>query len=343
MGRPFGNEECFPYNASVREWVADDDDEGDRLDVVLVRHVPDMSRSKARVAVAAGEVTVNGRRARKGDRVAAGDRVALGVDPTPADFPARPDPSLALQVVHEDPHVLVVDKAAGVPTHPLRPDELGTLTGALVARYPELAGIGYRAREPGIVHRLDTGTSGLVLVARDVATFDALALALRCGELGKTYRALVAGLPDVPQEVSLSLRSMKRDTRRVELDRTRNRRLSEREGSESDGRAREGPANQRATHLISVERVGEWSLLTVSAPRAGRHQIRAHLAAIGFPLAGDDLYGGPPIAGLARHFLHAAELEFTHPVTGARITVTSALPAELVDALRTAREGRPVR
>jgi 23S rRNA pseudouridine1911/1915/1917 synthase len=334
----------FPYNPQVRKWVADDEDAGERLDVVLVRRVPDMSRSKARLAVAAGEVTVNGRRARKGDRVEAGDRVALGVDPTRADFPARPDASLALVVVHEDPHVLVVDKAPGVPTHPLRPDELGTLTGALVARYPELAGIGYRAREPGIVHRLDTGTSGLVLVARDVATFDALALALRRGEIAKKYLALVAGAPAVPQEISLSLHSMKRDTRRVEPDRTRKRVVSKKGRSETEGSEREGSegsALSRATHLISGERVGEWALLSVSAPRAGRHQIRAHLAAIGFPLAGDELYGGPPIQGLTRHFLHAAELAFTHPVTGARIAVASPLPPDLVDAVRTARAGLP--
>ena len=150
------------------------DDASERLDVVLARRVPGLSRDRVKALFEAGEVRVNGRRAKKSALVAAGDRVILESLPGPTDFHAVPDPDLSIEVILEREGFVVVDKPSGVPSHPLREGELGTLAGALVARYPEMRGVGYSNREPGILHRLDNDTSGLMLAARDRETFEAL-------------------------------------------------------------------------------------------------------------------------------------------------------------------------
>ncbi len=294
-------------------------DAGARLDIVLVRRVPGLSRAKARTLSEDGAVRVNGRRARKGAVVVAGDVVTLAVSP-PVSLAALPDASLSLRILHEDAHLVVLDKDAGAPSHPLRPDELGTVANALVARYPEMAGVGYGPREPGLVHRLDTDTSGVLLAARDAETFARLREALRVGAIHKRYRALVEGALVAPTTLDYPLATHPRDARRVfacveERDAVRLR------------------ARDAATHIVEAEPIGAFSRVRVEAPVAGRHQIRAHLAAAGHPLAGDRLYGGPAVAGLTRHFLHADTLRLEHPVTGATLHVEAPLPAELEAAL----------
>ncbi len=297
---------------------------GERVDVVLVHHVEGMSRAKARGLAAEGCVRINGRRAKKGQRVAAGDRVTLDVLPAPSDFVAEPDPLLPLCVLHEDASLVAVDKPAGVPTHPLRPGETGTLAGALVARWPEMARVGYSRREPGIVHRLDTDTSGVVLAARDTESFERLRRDLSEGRMDKRYLALCQGRVEAPEVVEVPLASDPADARRVVAcpDPERARRL----------RARPG-----RTVIVSSEAMGAFSLVEVRAQRAGRHQVRAHLAFLGHPLAGDALYGGPPVPGLGRHFLHASRVTLRHPTTGAELYIEAALPDDLaaaVDRLR---------
>jgi 23S rRNA pseudouridine1911/1915/1917 synthase len=306
---------------------ATESDAGKRVDVLLVERVPGMSRAKARALAEQGKIRVGGRRVRKGALVRAGDVVTLDALPTPADFDATPDPVLgaALAVVHEDAHIVVVDKPAGVPAHPLRPGEVGTVAGALVARYPELAGVGYRRREPGILHRLDTDTSGLMLAARDATTFERLRLALRAGLIEKRYVALVEGALGAPRTITLPLATDPTDERRVRacVDERDTVRLG---------------ARDAITRVLVAEPVGSsFTYVTVEAPVAGRHQIRVHFAAIGHPLAGDRLYGGPALEGLTRHFLHAVELSLVHPVTGKRLCLRAPLPPELARALEQAR------
>ncbi len=306
------------------EFDTDDEDAGKRLDVVLVRHVEAMSRSRARELTLNGKVRVNGRVARKSDLVAAGDKITLAELPRARDFAAAPDPSLELVVLHEDRWVVVVDKPAGVPTHPLLEGELGTAAGALVARYPEMAGVGYAAREPGIVHRLDTDTSGVLLAARDRATFDALRDALKGSAIEKRYRALCAGAISAPQTISIPLAPHPKDRRRVIAC------AHERDVARYNPR----PA---VTELLTAEAAGDLTLLELIARTAGRHQIRVHLASLGHPLAGDNLYDGPQIPGLTRHFLHASELAFMHPGTHHPLRIRSPLPADLEAALDTVR------
>ncbi len=306
------------------EFVTGDDDAGRRLDVVLVARVPGMSRKKARALVERGGVRVEGRRARKGERLAAGVRVTLDEAPPPTDAGALPDPELAsrLVVVHEDPHLVVVDKPGGVPSHPLRPDEIGTVASALVARYPEMAGVGYVAREPGIVHRLDTGTSGLLLAARDEETFAELRRALVEGAIEKRYVALVVGAIDAPLTIDAPIASGRHGARRVRVL----------PSGALDGK----DARTRVLHAETIAS-GDRCLVEVEAPTARRHQIRAHLASIGHPLVGDILYGGPEQAGFARHFLHASAVALTHPHTRAPLHVESALPSDLERVLSEAR------
>jgi 23S rRNA pseudouridine1911/1915/1917 synthase len=191
------------------------------------------------------------------------------------------------------------------------------LASALLARYPELAQVGHSPREPGIVHRLDTDTSGLLLAARDPQTFAALRALLAQAAIDKRYLALCVGRPTAPaaHEAWLSARGARVSVRAAPF----------------------GSARRVQTELLTAEPVGEFSLVTLRVRIARRHQVRAHLAALGHPIVADALYGGPPLAGLRRHFLHAAELRFTHPHTGEALTLSAPLPEELqavLDQLR---------
>lgn len=293
---------------------------GQRVDRLLVSRIRGMSRARARALAADGKVRINGRRARKGARVEAGDLVRVQAPPPAPDWAAAPDPTLPLRVVHEDARVVVVDKDAGVPSHPLRPDETGTVAQALLARYPEMEGVGYGPREPGLVHRLDVETSGLLVAARDAAAFAFLRDALRGGAFDKRYVALCAGRLGAPRLVDWPIASHPSDPRRVRVCR-------------DPGEAARLGAQRAETEVCEARPVeglpgGPFTLVTVQARMARRHQVRAHLAALGHPLAGDGLYGGPELPGLGRHFLHAGLLAFPHP-DGGETKATSPLPEAL--------------
>jgi 23S rRNA pseudouridine1911/1915/1917 synthase len=287
-----------------------EDDVGERLDVVLTRRVPKLSRSRAKTLIEKGDVRVDGRRVKKSYSVAAGDRVTLGSVPTGADFHAMADPDLGLEVLLEKNGYVVIDKPAGVPSHPLREGERGTLAGALVARYPEMRGVGYRNREPGILHRLDTDTSGVMLAARDQETFDALRRQLQAGEIEKTYLARCEGIVAAPIVIETLIAKDPRDRRKVRVC-TDPREIK---------RLRAQPARTEVLTSIPAE---HGSLVEVRADNARRHQIRVHLASIGHPLLGDTLYGGPALEGLDGHLLHALSLGFVDPSTGASVAIRS--------------------
>lgn len=289
--------------------------EGERIDRFLRRAGRAGSRKALTTLLECGAIRVNGARTKKGQRVQAGDRVT---GPTlQLDAGAEPDPNQALDVLYEDERVVVVNKPAGVPSHALRPGERGTLASALVARYPEMVGVGYRPLEPGILHRLDTDTSGALLAARDANTFDALVTAHRNGEFDKRYLALCSGRLRAPQHVHGYLAA---DRRKVRV-----------EGEPFEA------AKAIETEIVSSEAYGNMSLVEVRVPFAARHQVRAQLAALRHPIAGDELYGGETLPGLTRHFLHASVLAFPHPSTGKQLSVEAPLPDELravLEALR---------
>jgi 23S rRNA pseudouridine1911/1915/1917 synthase len=271
------------------------EEDGQRLDVVLSRRVPELSRARAKALVEEGVVRVCGRRAKRSYKVTRGDRITIDNMPAPLDFHAAPDPNLALEVLLENDAYVVVDKPAGMPSHPLREGELGTLANALVARYPEMRGVGYRKREPGILHRLDTDTSGVMLAARDQETFETLRRQLQAGEIEKRYLARCQGIVPAPIVIDLPIANDPRDRRRVRVcnDPREIKRLR---------------ARSARTEVLSSSPAEHGSLVEVRAYNARRHQIRAHLASIGHPLLGDTLYGGPPLEPPNRHLLHALSI-----------------------------------
>jgi 23S rRNA pseudouridine1911/1915/1917 synthase len=233
-----------------------------------------------------------------------------------------PEPDVIFEVLHADEAVVVVDKPAGLVVHPGHGHPTGTLVNGLFARFPEVATVGDPAR-PGIVHRLDRGTSGLLVVARTAGAYDALVAQLAARTVARTYRALVegsvaddAGIVDAPVGRSHSSPTAMAVTRAGRPARTRYQ-VEERLG---------GP--RPAT------------LLEVTLETGRTHQIRVHLAAIGHPVAGDPVYGPvrTPAGGApARPFLHACRLAFVHPVTGADVSWESALPADLLAELAVRR------
>ena len=194
-----------------------EEDAGQRIDVVLARRVPGLSRGRAKELVERGKARVDDRAVRKSHALSLGERVVVDELPPPTDFHAAPDPELPLRVLRETDDYVIVDKAAGVPSHPLQEGELGTLAGALVARYPEMRDIGYNQREPGIVHRLDTGTSGVVLAARNERAFEALRAQMKAGQIEKRYLARVVGFVEAPQRIESRIANDPRDRRRVRV------------------------------------------------------------------------------------------------------------------------------
>ena len=294
---------------------------GCRLDLFIAGEIDGLSRSRARLLVADGRVRVNGHIARKGSRLRAGDRVQLEVQEreelaSQSRFDPEPNSELDLQVAYQDRFLVVVEKPAGVPCHPLRPTERRTVASALLARYPEMAGIGSDRREAGLVHRLDTDTSGLLMAARDPESLVRLRAALKSGGVEKRYRALCAGRIDAPQRIGNWLKSVRGDRRRVKVV------------------LRAGKRTRPAvTHVLTSEPAGELSLVQLGLHAAMRHQIRAHLSWLGHPLAGDRLYGGPDLIGLDRHFLHASEIRLEHPRSSEPLRFSSELPDDLRQVL----------
>jgi 23S rRNA pseudouridine1911/1915/1917 synthase len=272
---------------------------GARLDKAIVALVEGASRARVKRAIEEGSIRVNGVLVAKGGIVKEGDRIEMDEDTIGSgDEPCVPEPDAVLTVRHESPKVLVVDKPAGQPTAPIRKGETKTLANALAGHHPELAGIGYSPREPGIVHRLDNETSGLVVVARTASAFELLRDALQFEKLGKEYLLICASesLPDTGT-IEYPIANHPKDKRRVYPC------IHPRDVM------RYAPRPAVTTYKVE-RRVGPWALVRAEASRAVRHQLRAHFAAIEHPLAGDVLYGAEAVSGLERHALHAARISY---------------------------------
>ncbi len=297
------------------ELVAAATDDGKRLDVLVAAESQVGSRAAAQRLIDAGRVTVGGLARPKRHRVGAGDQVVVLLD-EPSHTEAPPGPEAPHEVAFEDAHLIVVDKPAGVVVHPARGHPTGTLAQALAAR----AAGGAEAWRPGIVHRLDRDTSGLLVVAKSESVHRALQRTIRTRAMRREYLALVQGRP--PSREGTIDAPLGRDRERRTVVSTR-----------SD---RPRPAR---THFREVEALPESTLLEARLETGRTHQIRAHLAAIGHPVLGDTAYGGEAGArlGLARQFLHSARLAFTHPVDGRPLDIASELPQDLRAALERAR------
>ncbi len=291
-----------------------------RLDVLVAAHL-DISRNQAATLIANGRVVVDGRRERASYRARAGERIAVTVPP-PASRAVIAE-SIPLNVVYEDDDVLVVDKAAGMVVHPAPGNWSGTLVNALKGRGAPLAEGSEEGRE-GIVHRLDKETSGLLLVAKTDRAHRVLGAELQARRIVRRYAAMAWGhLSEERLTVEKPIARDPRDRKRMAIV--------------STGR----PARTDFTRLARFDSA---DLLRAHLYTGRTHQIRVHLAAIGHPVVGDDTYGGgggrrlmqlPP----RRHFLHAAWLQFRHPVSGKEIDIRSPLPEELRRALAATAQG----
>ena len=290
----------------ARELIAGPDDAGLRLDAFLAARWAAGSRAAAQRLIERGEVTVDGVVRSKNHRVHEGSRVAVA-EAAAAEPSAQPE-SVPFEVVYEDEHLMVVDKPAGVVTHPAPGHRGLTLAEAL----PE---------GTGIVHRLDRETSGLLVVARSEEARQALQALIKAREFTREYTALVEGHPDADSGTIDAPIGRDRGNRTVMSTRT--------------DRAREA-----VTHFEVVERLPRTTLLRVRLETGRTHQIRAHLAAIGHPVVGDPQYGGSASGrriGLERQFLHASKLMFRHPFTREWVRCESKPPVELSHAIDTAR------
>jgi len=287
-----------------------DADAGRRLDAVLASLSEIGSRSLAERLIASGAALVDGERRAKSYRLEGGEELEV----TLAEPVALAPMELRLAVVHEDEHLLVVDKPAGLVTHPSGPEERATLAHGVLA----LGAAGGEPERPGIVHRLDRDTSGLILVARSDEAHARLSEAIRAREVERRYLALVRGSPrSRTGRITAPIGRDRRDRTRHSLD-TESPRVA-------------------VTWFELVERLGERSLLDIRLETGRTHQIRVHLEAIELPVCGDPVYGAARDLGLERQFLHAHRLRFCHPFTGEALDLASPLPPELEAALTRAR------
>lgn len=264
--------------------------------------------------VGRGAVMLNGKRGIKGAVVRAGDKVE--VEASPALAAIEPETDHNVELLFEDDALIIVNKPGGVPCHPLRRGELGTVMNVVVARFPETANVGYKPIEGGLIHRLDNGTSGALMVARTADAFSVMRKAIRSGTIRRKYLALVSGNLTAPLNLSAPIAHHPKNPRRMIV------------ASDEAEIAKLG-ARPAVTRIEAVRRVGNFTLVSVTPSSGVRHQIRVHLAHAGFPIVGDELYGGPPAALDAERFwLHLAEMEFDSPTSGAT-KVSAPLPNEL--------------
>lgn len=298
--------------------VAGEGEAGLRLDAFVLSRIPTTTRAFVRDALASGAILLNGRAALKGARVHAGDRVDVGELLEAADNRPAPDSSVRPDVVYDDGSLLAVDKPAGLPVQPLSPRERGTLVNGLVAWRPSLAAVGDEPLAAGTIHRIDAGTSGLVLVAETGAVFSAMRRAFAERRVEKTYLALVEGRVARPGAVSGEL---------VHDPRASRCRMVPRESLPA------GLPPVRAlfaeTSFRPLHGAGPNTLLEVTIRTGVTHQIRAQLSQTGHPIVGDVLYGArpTPAAPEGTFRLHSLAAAFDHPVNGRRVRIAAPPPA----------------
>lgn len=285
---------------------------GERVDRVVAMLT---GRSRAEVVdlIEGGVVLLDGVVvSTKSHRVHAGQRLSADVPDLPARLGPQPDPAVDLVVLHADDHIIVIDKPAGLVVHPGAGNDTGTLVNGLLARYPELAGVGEEHR-PGIVHRLDRGTSGLLVVARSQLAYDSLVGQLSLRTVDRRYTAVVVGTVEGPAGVvDAPIGRSDADPTRMSVSVT----------------GREARTRYEVVRRFTAPT--ELTLVDCKLETGRTHQIRVHLAAIGHPVLGDAHYGGVrPAIAANRPFLHARRLEFSHPATGTPVVFSSPLPPDL--------------
>jgi 23S rRNA pseudouridine1911/1915/1917 synthase len=320
---------------SARRWaaLAGADAAGTRVDRWLATSLPDLSRMRLKALIDVGAVRVDGRTTKASHRLRGGERVEADIPSTPAEALA-PEP-IPLRVMLEDEHLLVVDKPAGMVTHPGAGQSAGTLAAAALAHAPGMAGVG-GPRRPGIVHRLDKGTSGLIVLAKSPAAYTELTAQLARREVSRRYLCLVWGIPG-------------RDEGVVDTPIARDPRSRVRMAVAPPGKGKRAVTRYRVLERFRPAG-GAIAYLECQLDTGRTHQIRVHLASLGHPLVGDQTYGprrtrleDPALARLIANLdgvaLHATRLSFLHPVTGAPVELVSPLPPRVSRLLSHFRSG----
>ena len=313
---------------TIHSFVVDEEGEGDRVDAFLGERVPELSRSRVQKEIRVGGVEVNGAVvAKSSHRLREGDRVVLAFAP-PRPPSIEPE-DLPLVVVHEDRHLVVVDKAAGMVVHPAPGHPRGTLVNALLHHCGDLSGVGGVLR-PGIVHRLDAGTTGLLVVAKTDEAHISLSRQLMARTVERIYLAVVWGeMPAAAGTIDRPVGRSPRDRKKMAVT----------------------PGGRKAVTSYSVlDTRNPFQYITLKLGTGRTHQIRVHLSAEGHPVLGDPSYGGRRVeraafpkaeldranrslAAIDRQALHAAELSFVHPATGERMRFSASPPADMAAVL----------
>lgn len=293
------------------------------MEVWLKVNLPDFSRRIIRELFPEGGVRINGRPVSKGFRVSPGDHLEVEIPGSWNSFPV-PDQGLKPSVLFEDQAFLIIEKPGLMPTHPLSPFETGTLANALVSNWPQTIGVGNKPLEPGLVHRLDSGTSGLLVAALEQGAWVQLKKDLAAKRWEKTYQALVEGVLQGPLTISLPLAHDSGDKRKMKV-------------VQDTGEKHRGRVYRAITLVQPLKNYANHTLLNIRLITGVTHQIRTHLAFQGHPVVGDTLYGAKSGENLGlppgRFFLHAHHLSLPHPVTGEPITCFSELPEDLREVL----------
>jgi 23S rRNA pseudouridine1911/1915/1917 synthase len=312
------------YLHQITSWAVPDAEGKTRLDSFVRHRLPHLSLREVRRALLEEMFRVNGRTAKKGDTVSSGDIVAFTGHPDVLALYPIPQADIQVPIHYEDEAILILDKPAGIPTHGFSGRDKDTLANFLVAIRPSLSDVGNNRWEPGIVHRLDKDTSGLVLIAKNQSAFENLRLQFRKGLVRKRYWALVFGKTKSQGEMAYALVHDSADRRKMRV-------VMGKEGNES--RKRKWRA---VTRYQRVAHENGFSLLRVEIETGVTHQIRAHLQSVGHPVVGDALYGNDQFDpfGLGRQFLHAFYLGFRHPQTGKEMAIEVNLPEGLRQVLR---------
>jgi 23S rRNA pseudouridine1911/1915/1917 synthase len=319
------------FSVTIETFVVAREDSGERLDRYVAARLPEISRTRLQELIAEGSLLVNGEVTKRSHHVRAGETIAVQITARPP-LAATPE-NIPLQILYEDDDIIVVNKPAGMVVHAGAGQARGTLVNALLHHRAQLSTTGGDLR-PGIVHRLDRGTSGTLIVARNDAAHKKLADQFRARKIEKRYIALVHG-------------TLERDTGRIELPIARDPRRRTRMTARRQGALRH--ARDARTDWRVLARIDHFTLVEVDLHTGRTHQIRVHFSALRHPVVGDRLYGAPKqvragteaLPPLERNFLHAARIGFTQPSSGKWVVARAPLPEELRQFLEKLAESQP--
>ncbi|OGL40059.1 MAG: hypothetical protein A3C43_05880 [Candidatus Schekmanbacteria bacterium RIFCSPHIGHO2_02_FULL_38_11] len=298
-----------------------------RLDKFLREEFPFFSRKSIQNIFNEKNVMINGTPGKKGDILRQGDLIHIKNIPSPDKLELKPNPLLIVKIIYKDKDIIMLDKPSGIPSHPLDSEEKDTAANFLIAKFPEIKDVGKKPLEPGMINRLDIGTSGLLLIARNHKIFEKLKKEQKDGRIKKEYMSLVIGEVKEGGIIKSHIGHHPKNKRKMKI-------------FYSDDKIRKFKARKAITSFEIYKRYSGYTLLKVLIEKGLMHQIRVHLSDIGYPIAGDKLYQTKKIrgldsTGLEHQFLHASDIEFYHPSSGKLVNFSSQLPEELINVLKT--------